>query len=85
MPKGESLQTFNKLKSKLAKIWGLGELKVIPIGEGYFHVNLPTMSQQSLIMSLGTISLKPGVFRLSQWSGEFNPTVQHQINVQVWL
>ena len=33
----------------------------------------------------GTMNLKPGVLRRSQWTKDFNPFMQHQTQAQIWI
>lgn len=54
------------LKEKLFVVWGLSCFKVIPIGKGFYHVSLHSMSDQSKVMSQGVMHLKPGLFRVLQ-------------------
>lgn len=73
------------LKSKLALIWGLKNFRIAPMGKGFYNIFLESMSDQSTVMSFGTVDLKPGLLRVAQWSKDFNPWSQRLTNVQVWI
>lgn len=81
---GEDLTTLG-LKKKLEAAWGFSSFRVIPAGRGFFQVFFKTMAEQSLTMSIGTISLRPGLVRVSRWVPDFNPETQRQSNAQVWI
>lgn len=44
-----------------------------------------TADLKSKVFSRGSIFLKPGVFRISQWVNDFNPKDQRVTNTQVWI
>ncbi|PNX84784.1 ap2-like ethylene-responsive transcription factor plt2, partial [Trifolium pratense] len=46
---------------------------------------LASFEDMRLAWSMGTISLKPGVLRLSKWTNDFNPYTQRQTHAQVWI
>lgn len=75
----------NGVGKKLKSMWGITSFRILLVGRGYYQIFLTSMVRQSLIMSFGTINLKPGIFRVSQWVQEFNPALQRQTNTQVWL
>lgn len=54
------------------------------MGKGFFHVFLNTLENQCLVLIVGTMNLKPGIFRVSWWVRDFNPLNQKQTNAQVW-
>lgn len=76
--------TFD-LKEKLSMVSGITCFKVILIGRGFFHVSLLSITDQSRVTSQGAIHPKPGLFWVSQWVRDFNPSMQRQTNAQVWL
>lgn len=43
------------------------------------------MDYLSIVLSMGSLNLKSGFFRVSRWIRDFNPLNQKQTNVQVWL
>lgn len=81
---GEKLTTLG-LRQKLEEVWGFSSFRVIPTGRGFFQVFFKSMAEQSLIMSIGTVPLKLGIFRVSRWVPDFNPESQLQTNAQVWV
>lgn len=55
------------------------------MSRGYYALNLKSDDLKSKVFSRGTIFLKPGVFRVSQWILNFNPNLHRQTNCQVWI
>lgn len=81
--KGDPFLSTMELRNKLESVWDIQNLKVLPVGKVFiFQVFLRSMEDQSTVMSFGTINLKPGIFRVSQWMCGFNPELQKQTNVQ---
>lgn len=48
-------------------------------------LNLKSNDLKSKVFSRRTLYLRPGVFRLSQWTQNFNPNLQKQTNSQIWV
>lgn len=48
-----------ELFDKLVILWGIQNFKIIPLGMGFFHVSLHTMDNQSKVISIGALNLKP--------------------------
>lgn len=59
LQKGDTPPTAKELKEKLEKIWGLENMKFIPMGKGYFNV-VTTMTQHSKVMSMGAFPSNQG-------------------------
>lgn len=85
MKKGDPLLSTLELRKKLESVWGITWFKVTPVGRAHYQILLISMGDHSTIMSIGTINLKPGIFRVAQWIRDFNPTQQRQTNAQVWV
>lgn len=83
--KKDQIPTTKELRTKLAEEWNLESFKMIPIGRGFFHIFVQGMEEQSIILSVGAVNLKPGVFRVSRWAPNFNPVTQKQTNSQIWI
>lgn len=85
--KGDKPLKTVELKEKLSKIWGLdvNSWQLVALGKGYYNMHMKTMDAKSRVFSRGAIFLKPGVFRISQWVPDFNPSKQKQTNSQVWI
>lgn len=64
------------LKSKLALIWGIKKVKMHAIGNRFYNIFLESTSDQSTIMSIGTININPQIFHVAQWCEDFNPWSQ---------
>lgn len=50
------------LKRKLATIWELEQFKIIPIGKDFFNIFVNFLNDQSMVMSIGTVNLRLGIF-----------------------
>lgn len=73
---GEPILSTFPLKEKLAAVWALDNFKVVPISKGYYTILLHFMVDQSKVISIRAIDLKPGTFRISQWMKDVNPVTQ---------
>jgi hypothetical protein len=72
-PKGSTPLSVVALKAKLAFIWkDLSRWGVISLGKGYFEF-IPSWN------------LNPGLLRLFAWTKYFNPKMQQNTSVQVWV
>lgn len=61
-----------ELKEKLSLVWKISNFKSTPLGGGFYHIFIESIKQQSMIISIGAVNLKPGVFRVSRWMPNFN-------------
>lgn len=82
LSKGVTPIKTGELKAKLSSIWGINAVNwvLIPLGKGFHNVNLSNTDDKSRVFCRGSIFLKPGVFRLSQWVPDFNPNNKKQTN-----
>lgn len=85
MQKGDSPPTTLGLKQKLKELGGIQNFVVAPLGRGYFHVFLYNMVDQSSVLSIGPLHLKPGVFHISRRRKDFNPISKKTNQCQVWV
>lgn len=81
--KGDEPMMMKDLKTNLLAVWGVNEgaWQIIPMGKGYFMLNMKSDKLKSHDFARGTVYLKPGVFRISQWVHNFNPNNQRQSNL----
>jgi len=63
LSKGDKPYTTRDLASKLGKVW-----KMVPFGRGYYDFLFEHLDDLSRIWTVGTVSLQPGLLRLSQWT-----------------
>lgn len=45
-------------------------------GEGYLQILLYSEEENNRIWAIGSLSLKPGILCLHEWSSHFNPEIQ---------
>jgi len=45
--------------------------KMVPLGKGYYDFHFDLANDLRKIWAAGTINLKPGLLRLSQWTKDF--------------
>lgn len=61
---GYSTYTLKNLHSKLSHIWGIvGDWALIPLGRGYYNIQLPKMEDRNKILDKRTWILEPGLLR----------------------
>lgn len=75
MQKGDHPYSTLELFDKLVILWGIQNFCIVHMGKGFFHVFLNNMENQSKVLSTGAINMKPGVFRISRWVPNFNPSI----------
>lgn len=61
------------------------DLKLIPLKGGVFHILLNSLEDQSYVMAMGVVDLKPRVFRVSRWFLHFDPLNFKPTTSQVWI
>lgn len=73
LQKGDSPYKISFLKERLNAVWGLREAwRLISLGKGYYHLLLPSQAAKLKILNMGTLGLKPCVFRIQPWQPDFN-------------
>lgn len=86
MSKGDKAYTAKDLFLKLLKLWKLsGNRKLVSLGRGFFEFEFSSLDDMRMAWAHGTMNLRPGVLRLSQWTKDFNIFTQHQTHAQVWI
>jgi hypothetical protein len=74
------------LKEKLAQIWkDLSRWGVISLGMGFFEFTFSTLEDVKRVRSSPSSNLNPGLLKLFAWTRDFNPKLQHNTSVQVWV
>jgi hypothetical protein len=85
-PKGSTLLCVVALKAKLALIWkDLSRWGVISLGKGYFEFTFSSLEDVRRVRSIPSWNLNPGILKFFAWSKDFNPRLQHNTSVQVWV
>lgn len=87
LARGDQPYLTKELKTKLSNTWGIKDIdwRITPLGKGFFTLKFATADIKASIFAKGSVVLRPGIFRISQWSPNFNPNLQKQTNAQVWV
>ena len=56
-----------------------------PLGRGFYNFLFEHPDGFSRIWTTGTVSLQPGLLRLSQWTKDFNHYSQTQTHASIWI
>ena len=84
--KGDKPYGFREVQTKLQQLWqNVGPWKMTPLGKGYFEFYFSSIEDKRTVWSKGTLNLKPGLFRLFEWSKDFSSRTQRQTHAQVWI
>jgi len=84
--KGEKPYSTRDLSTKLGKHWKtMVAWKMVPLGKGYYDFHFDSAEDLCKIWAAGTINLKPGLIRLSQWTKDFKYLAQKQTHVSLWI
>jgi len=85
-PKGSTPLTAVALKAKLSQIWkGLACWGITSIGKGFFEFSFSTLEDVRRVRSTASWNLNPGYLKLFPWTRDFNPRLQNNSFVQVWV
>jgi hypothetical protein len=85
-PKGSTPLSVVALKAKLALIWNdLSNWGIISLGRGYFEFTFSSLEDVRRVRSIPSWNLNPGLLKFFAWSKDFNPKLQHNTSVQVWV
>jgi hypothetical protein len=60
--------------------WG-----VISLGKGYFEFMFSSLEDVRRVKSIPSWNLNPGMLKCFAWTKDFNPRLQHNTSVQVWV
>jgi len=84
--KGEKPYKTQDLSNKIDKLWKTtAGWKMVPLGKGYYDFHFDSADDLRKIWAVGTINLKPGLLRLSQWTKDFKYLTQKQTHVSLWI
>jgi len=84
--KGDKLYSARDLSTKLGKLWKtLAVWKMVPLRKGCYDFHFESAEDLRKIWAAGTINLKPGLLRLSQWTKDFKYLAQKQTHVSIWI
>jgi hypothetical protein len=84
--KGSTPLSVVALKAKLSAIWkDLSRWGVISLGKGFFEFTFSSLEDVKRVRSTPSWNLNPGLLKLFAWSRDFNPKLQHNTSVQVWV
>ncbi|KAL8478482.1 hypothetical protein ACS0TY_030395 [Phlomoides rotata] len=84
--KGEEPYSLEDLTQKLEATWNIyGGWKLLPIGRGYYNVQLPNLEDRDRILGMTSWFLKLGVIRVQRWVRDFNPYKTNTSIAEVWV
>ena len=84
--KGDKPYTARDLASKLGNIWKVAhQWKMLSLGRGFYDFLFEHSYDFSRIWTAGTVSLQPGLLRLSQWTKDFNQNSQTQTHTSLCI
>ena len=70
--KGDKPYSARDLNNKIGKIWKTTtSWKMVPLGKGYYDFHFDSAEDLKKIWAVGTVNLKPGLLRFSQWTKDF--------------
>lgn len=83
---GEKPYSLDDLKLKLSKVWGIAaDWKLVPLGKGYYNINLPNLMNRDKILDKRACHLKLGIVRIQRWSRGFNPYKVNTSMMHIWV
>ena len=86
LSKGDKPYAARDLCSKIEKIWKTAAgWKMGPLGKGYYDFHFDVVEDYKKIWAAGTVNLKPGLLRFSQWIEGFKLLAQKQTHVSLWI
>jgi hypothetical protein len=85
-PKGTISLTVAALKNKLTPLWkDLSKWSVSSLGRGFYQFVFSTLEDVRRVRSIASWNLNPGMLKFFAWSKDFNPRLQQNVYVQVWV
>ena len=85
LSKGTQPYKIDAVRRKLQDYYSMPQLKVTPLGRGYYCLFFPSRDDMSRAWSGGSVNFKPGTLRLQQWEPDFCPEKQVRKTAQVWV
>jgi len=77
LSKGDKPYSARDLSNKIGKLWTTtAGWKIVPLGKGYYDFHFDSADNLRKIWAAGTVNLKPGLLRLSQWTKDFKYLAQ---------
>ncbi|KAF9606496.1 hypothetical protein IFM89_025771 [Coptis chinensis] len=82
---------FNKIKLEEIKKIALnlwkpkGDWKLVPLGKGFFMIRLVCEEDLRNILGGGPWRFGDQILRLSKWTPDFDPAIQHSSTAFVWI
>jgi len=84
--KGDKPFSARELGSKIGKVWKTTVgWKMVPLGKGFYDFHFESVDDFKKVWAAGTVNLKPGLLRFSQWTKDFKLLVQKQTHVSLWI
>jgi len=84
--KGDKPYTARDIISKIGKIWKTSAgWKMVPLGKGFYDFHFESTEDLKKIWAAGTVNIKPGLLRFSQWTKDFKLLTQKQTHVSLWI
>jgi len=84
--KGDKPYTARDLAAKLGSVWKLAhKWKMVPLGKGYYDFHFESIDDFRKIWTAGTVNLKLGLLRLSQWTKDFSHHTQKLTHASIWI
>jgi hypothetical protein len=75
--KGDKPYSARDLSIKIDKTWKtMAGWKMVPLGKGYYDFHFDSAEDLKKIWATGTVNLKPGLLRFSQWTKDFKLLTQ---------
>jgi len=85
LSKGDKPYFARDLSNKIGKLWKTTTgWKMVPLGKGYYDFHFDSADDRRKIWA-GTVNLKSGLLRLSQWTKDFKCLAQKQTHVSLWI
>ena len=84
--KGDKPFAVRELSAKIGKVWKTtAGWKMVPLGKGFYDFHFDSLDDLKKIWAAGTVNLRPGLLRFSQWTKDFKLLVQKQTHVSLWI
>jgi len=84
--KGDKPYFARDLNSKIRNISKTSAgWKMVPIGKGFYDFHFESRADLKKIWADGTVHIKPGLLRFSQWTKDFKLLKQKQTHVSLWI
>lgn len=80
LKRGDPIPTTMEISRKLCEFWKIPNLKVIPLGEGTFHVLLCNLKDRCKALSVSSVFLKQDFLRINRWVPGYSSIKQGSIS-----